>query len=1390
MSWGGKRTKENSSIAGSGGTTCDAQAFEWEVEHASIFVRLEAWERSRVVSHRKRGDKVWGSKERGGVVELATPFDGFVNLGEPPGCMRMTGNKKPLVEIRQRERTRAKGWGTPLGFKVTKEERRVMLGETWRAAYHGGPVVVREAPSRASRPLGTVKFNEAVKVSRKPDASALAAAPSTEKWVQVLGPVPGWMLTEDSSLGTLLRRDPVPDFPVELAVPRPRDRRKEGLRPRAAPPVAGACSATSRDDSEGWSDADSVASLDTTASNCTITPKEDLDLAPVCWISARSSCTPSDVRKLICLELPVAPEAVQIELELLGRKLLAPEAMTLWEMGLLGSDKVLWSLNCAGTADDDDDEATGAADPIAAAFARKYTVQPKHPIGTGALGPPLRIRGDASIKRVIEQLCEANPGLRDEGVVPVGAGKESDMPNVSSLGRVPVRFDAAVADAQAKRLVEERLAEEENEWTPWVYDAATGKRRRKKKRKKKKEQLEQEAYDRIGKGFSGETTYARETVLEDETTAWSAGLRDGGVFAFIYIGDIQHDLGVDQEDELEQALEEMLQEEKRQDDEADAHAEQWAEKLGLVEKMAEVQAKLSDAEIWADAQRARAAYCDASRAAAERAVASAKRLLAKDNAAKRIAEGERKKAKEERDAAKRELETYEEQEEPRSAFDEFAQFWATQQGDAGNAGEHEKDWATRMAEKGQVVSLEAPARGPTMDPSQVKKDKDVDLSKSYCEDFMAWWRENRADDAGKRGNLTAKQRTKMELRERQSASEELKSRGDDRYKKGDFEQCVIEYTRCIAMCSRPDGHFALKVRNNRAAAYKQLGNHAAVAEDCTLVLRAWPENVKALLRRAEALEACEDYEGALEDVEAVLKIRATTRGEHEVGDKNAAKCVQDRSRLKRSVYELEHDETGEGKRRLAARRRKAEAAKSGASRIETSAQAAIRAKAEQDAAAFAVDFEDTRCVVRGCGAPRNQPTKNRRFMWADPYHEKQFEPVFEHKATLIWLAGPDMELDDLREHAEIFDDEWGARYLKPNGHHNWDCPPTEEEIAAMLKIPFWKRRRPLAARRVHGPLREGRGDAAGPAAAGPGRRGLRLAGSYGGGGGGGGGYANADKMDYVKKDKNGNVRKHSKRCMCDKCQAEKKAKQDKVDKEARKAAREAKAQKNAVIRAKNQLTVMVRNAVIACKAAKAAAVDAAEAAENRAEQAPPRRQVPRGLRGALVLLPRPRPRRRLRDERSHAARGTGVDGGRARPAMASGRGRGNTLPAWMTSGANAAAPDAIAAMLGDAASSAAARERQQPWDGGAADRAGAASARPAAATTALPAVGRPVRPAPPAVGRPAAAPRRRAPSGGGDYGRASTGAATTPAGGGLRRRPGRLRRWPGRIRRRRQRRLQ
>ena len=122
-------------------------------------------------------------------------------------------------------------------------------------------------------------------------------------------------------------------------------------------------------------------------------------------------------------------------------------------------------------------------------------------------------------------------------------------------------------------------------------------------------------------------------------------------------------------------------------------------------------------------------------------------------------------------------------------------------------------------------------------------------------------------------------------------------------------------------------------------------------------------------------------------MEAVLKLRATTRGEREVGDKNAAfakaaplglvvcfcfpqthakrsSCQLACARLRRNVRELENDASGEGRRRLEARRRRALASQDGASRVESAAQAAVRARCEQDAAAFAVDFEDTRCVVR------------------------------------------------------------------------------------------------------------------------------------------------------------------------------------------------------------------------------------------------------------------------------------------------------------------------------------------------------------------------------------------------------------------------------------------
>lgn len=63
---------------------------------------------------------------------------------------------------------------------------------------------------------------------------------------------------------------------------------------------------------------------------------------------------------------------------------------------------------------------------------------------------------------------------------------------------------------------------------------------------------------------------------------------------------------------------------------------------------------------------------------------------------------------------------------------------------------------------------------------------------------------------------------------------------------------------------------AIKCYNNRAACYKQLSNFDGTIGDSTAVLEYKPDDVKALMRRAQAYEACERYKSALQDVRQVL----------------------------------------------------------------------------------------------------------------------------------------------------------------------------------------------------------------------------------------------------------------------------------------------------------------------------------------------------------------------------------------------------------------------------------------------------------------------------------------------------------------------------------------
>jgi len=144
----------------------------------------------------------------------------------------------------------------------------------------------------------------------------------------------------------------------------------------------------------------------------------------------------------------------------------------------------------------------------------------------------------------------------------------------------------------------------------------------------------------------------------------------------------------------------------------------------------------------------------------------------------------------------------------------------------------------------------------------------------------------------------------MEARRKSNLSptELHKERGDAAYKNANFEGAVNHYTKCIDSLKKngkDQSDLALKAHSNRAACYKQISNFDGTISDCTAVLEIDQDNVKALIRRAQAFEGVERYRFALQDVKTVLTMSYT-----KVGKPNIDMCNMMQHRLQKTVKAL------------------------------------------------------------------------------------------------------------------------------------------------------------------------------------------------------------------------------------------------------------------------------------------------------------------------------------------------------------------------------------------------------------------------------------------------------------------------------------------------------
>uniref|UniRef100_A0A8C2EU54 Mitochondrial import receptor subunit TOM70 n=1 Tax=Cyprinus carpio TaxID=7962 RepID=A0A8C2EU54_CYPCA len=100
-------------------------------------------------------------------------------------------------------------------------------------------------------------------------------------------------------------------------------------------------------------------------------------------------------------------------------------------------------------------------------------------------------------------------------------------------------------------------------------------------------------------------------------------------------------------------------------------------------------------------------------------------------------------------------------------------------------------------------------------------------------------------------------------------AQSAKNKGNKYFKAGKYEQAIQCYTDAISLCPKEQKGDLSTFYQNRAAAYEQLLKWTEVIQDCSQAVELNPCYVKALFRRAKALEKLGNKKECLEDVTAV-----------------------------------------------------------------------------------------------------------------------------------------------------------------------------------------------------------------------------------------------------------------------------------------------------------------------------------------------------------------------------------------------------------------------------------------------------------------------------------------------------------------------------------------
>ncbi|TFK94478.1 ADP/ATP carrier receptor [Polyporus arcularius HHB13444] len=180
--------------------------------------------------------------------------------------------------------------------------------------------------------------------------------------------------------------------------------------------------------------------------------------------------------------------------------------------------------------------------------------------------------------------------------------------------------------------------------------------------------------------------------------------------------------------------------------------------------------------------------------------------------------------------------------------------------------------AAALVAIGGVAYYASSSRGPggDVERGEGKKDKKKSKKRKTVKDDDGPLLEERKPKSAaveeEDREYSAEEIAAMSHEERSKIAASLKAKGNSAYQARKFATAIDYYTRAIAVTPKPEPVFF----SNRAACYVNLNppQHEKVVEDCDAALALDKKYLKALNRRATALEALERYEEALRDFTA------------------------------------------------------------------------------------------------------------------------------------------------------------------------------------------------------------------------------------------------------------------------------------------------------------------------------------------------------------------------------------------------------------------------------------------------------------------------------------------------------------------------------------------